>query len=614
MKIPIKEWQTIDGLKLEDAALKAVKSTGYNSLVTAGPGAGKTELLAQKACFLLQTNVCPYPKHILAISFKRDSARNLYERVKQRCTSQLSDRFTSVTFDTFSKSILDRFIQALPESYKLNNNYEILFDFTMIEEEFKSLDYTFGNTRNRNELINYMIQKQLPFGENAEIYEDYLAFKVWSRLLNSKTPKVSFPMISRLAELIINTNLEIKKYLNITYSHIFLDEFQDTTFCQYDLLKACFNQITAEITAVGDNKQRIMTWAGAKRDVFETYTQDFNATPLALLMNYRSTPKIIALQQVLMEDLMNSHDKIQHGKSWENIEGNIEFWFNNSDEKEAQTTARNIKEILEINSLQPRDVCIIVKQQVPKYAEKLINELIQLGIKARNEQVYQDLLTEELVIFVINFLLVANTKKSPNEYLAVLNFISKVRDIDSEQGIAEEVKLKNCLESIKTQGIDKIKCQDDLEDTIQSIIDYLGIKTINSYYHQYRDLSWVRELKKEIAKLLYDEYLKIPNWVDAIRYFKGENSIPIMTIHKSKGLEYHTVIFLGLEDNAFWSFKNQPEEDTCAFFVGMSRAKVNLIFTFSKLRNNRTQSIEEIGGFYKILQKSKLVTLKDYSK
>ena len=57
-----------------------------------------------------------------------------------------------------------------------------------------------------------------------------------------------------------------------------------------------------------------------------------------------------------------------------------------------------------------------------------------------------------------------------------------------------------------------------------------------------------------------------------------------MTIHKSKGLEYEVVYFLGLEDSAFWSFNDQPEEDKSAFFVALSRAKSYLIFTCRKCK------------------------------
>ena len=66
-------WQPADDMNLEANALDSAKGS-ENNLVVAGPGAGKTELLAQKACYLLQTNTCRFPYKILAISFKRDAA------------------------------------------------------------------------------------------------------------------------------------------------------------------------------------------------------------------------------------------------------------------------------------------------------------------------------------------------------------------------------------------------------------------------------------------------------------------------------------------------------------------------------------------------------------
>ena len=62
-------WKVADGLTLETNALLAVKELGKSLALTAGPGAGKTEVLAQRADFLLRTGNCRYPKRILAISF-----------------------------------------------------------------------------------------------------------------------------------------------------------------------------------------------------------------------------------------------------------------------------------------------------------------------------------------------------------------------------------------------------------------------------------------------------------------------------------------------------------------------------------------------------------------
>jgi DNA helicase-2/ATP-dependent DNA helicase PcrA len=89
-------------------------------------GAGKTEFLAQRAAYLLETGICPWPQRILAISFKRDAAANLGRRVTARVPDH-ADRFVSMTFDAFTKGLVDRFASALPEGWRMKNGYEIDF-------------------------------------------------------------------------------------------------------------------------------------------------------------------------------------------------------------------------------------------------------------------------------------------------------------------------------------------------------------------------------------------------------------------------------------------------------------------------------------------------------
>ena len=92
----------------------------------------------------------------------------------------------------------------------------------------------------------------------------------------------------------------------------------------------------------------------------------------------------------------------------------------------------------------------------------------------------------------------------------------------------------------------------------------------------------------------------------------GANVVPAMTIHKSKGLEFHTVIFLGLEDSQWWGFANQPDEEKRGFFVAFSRAAERVFFTFSDLRDGRwrrePQARDGIGDLYAILQKAGVPT------
>ena len=85
-----------------------------------------------------------------------------------------------------------------------------------------------------------------------------------------------------------------------------------------------------------------------------------------------------------------------------------------------------------------------------------------------------------------------------------------------------------------------------------------------------------------------------------------------MTIYKSKGLEYQTVVFMGLEDAAFRNFTTQSEEESRAFFVVFSRAKERVLFTFCQRRSRSTgrpatpQTLGDIRSLYELLQEARV--------
>src|SRR5436190_17236330 len=118
-------WAPSDNLKLEPNAFAAATDIDRHVALTAGPGAGKTEMLAQRADFLLRTQACRYPKRILAISFKVDASANLKERVRKRCGRELAVRFDSHTFHAFSKRLIDRFRPVLTGNEALDPDYTI---------------------------------------------------------------------------------------------------------------------------------------------------------------------------------------------------------------------------------------------------------------------------------------------------------------------------------------------------------------------------------------------------------------------------------------------------------------------------------------------------------
>jgi len=95
LKIHSDKWVPIGGLSFDLVEMEAITYHG-NVIIIAGPGAGKTEVLAQRACYLLETDLkCRY-QGILAISFKTDSAFNLAERLERRANIEIKKKFHSI--------------------------------------------------------------------------------------------------------------------------------------------------------------------------------------------------------------------------------------------------------------------------------------------------------------------------------------------------------------------------------------------------------------------------------------------------------------------------------------------------------------------------------------
>jgi len=616
------EWQPVDGFALESAAMKAIKAKN-NIYVIAGPGAGKTELLAQKASYLLETGICPFPQKILAISFKRDAAKNLGDRVRKRCGKELSSRFVSLTYDAFAKGLLDRFYRALPEDYKPLPDYDIVTNRKVIIDVYKQVDTQILNTTKDDELENWITETKLPI--NSSNFKDQIVNKVWQILLKggkSQSSILTFKMIARLAEYLIRVNPILRKCLTLTYSHVFLDEYQDTTTLQYDLLKTCFFNFDVIITAVGDQRQRIMIWAGADKEAFTNFEQDFIAKRLTLLMNHRSAPRLVKIQQILAKRIAGEESEFITTSKWLGNEGICEIWYCDDYSHEGTVVAKNISNWLKSENIKSDDICILVRQKSDKYSIELIGCLNRLGIEARDESKLQDFLTEDIVRLVLSYIYILFSEKGSNEYLEIINALKKLRGVyQKDEDDVDDIKrvetdFQNSLQLFRG-CFEKIQSKEDMITAIQNVVNFFGICEILAHYQQYRNQKYFEKTLQSLNDELWSCFEAKQNWADAVEALKGKNVVPIMTIHKSKGLEYDTVIFIGLEDSAFWNFRNRREEEICNFFVALSRAKRRVIFTYCDKRNtgrygqNVSQSRNSIQDLYQILKSSGLVNEKD---
>lgn len=603
--IASENWHPIGIESLENAAEQAVR-LDENLLVVAGPGAGKSELLAQKAHYLFTTGKCPSPRRILAISFKRDAARNLRDRVQERCP-QYARRFESRTLDSFAKLLVDRFGQGLPESWRPRRDYEVgnAFSSRAAEDWLLAHQVPRGSGLMNNPQFTLALLAHgtsLPLSMLPKWPEATpLAKILWGEILQrpSNVPSLTFPMLNRLAAFLLRSNPKVLSALRMTYSCVFLDEFQDTTDSQYDLITAAFLGSPSKLTAVGDSKQRIMLWAGAMEESFETFQRDFSPKTIYLKNNYRSAPELVDMQNSIAYALDNKSFLCKPMKT--GTSGVCKILEFSSEENEAEYLSQYISQEISSGNHKFRDFCVLTRQLTSKMITNIQIELeTRHDIKIRDEGVIQDLIAEPIISLLVSIFFLKIKRRSPTDYLFVQRELLSIwGDDDFKAGfdLGKDFldKIPNCTE-MNAENFDII-----LEKTLQLI----GKDVIKTKYRQYAKGTFLDNTIQSFSTILKGFINTGASIEDAFKDFIGEEIIPAMTIHKSKGLEFKTVIFLGLEDAQWWNFRMQEEEEKRAFFVAFSRAIENVIFTYSDVREGRRgrerQSKNQTDALYQIL-------------
>jgi superfamily I DNA/RNA helicase len=356
----LQRWQPSPGIELEPNALTACTTEG-SAAVTAGPGAGKTELLAQRADFLLRTGACPYPRRILAISFKVDAAANLAARVQDRVPRELARRLDSWTFHAFSLRLIRQFRPVLTGVDALDR------DFTISDQRVQRTAITF---------------------------QDFVP----------------------LARFVLESSDVVRYGLRRTYSHVFLDEFQDCTQNQYQLIRLAFQGSDAVLTAVGDTKQRIMGWAGALEGIFESFAADFDAAPLNLYQNFRSAPVLRRMQNRMIADLEPA--AVADPAELIGAAGSIEVIGTDDADEEARRLVDWIRGRL--NEGMPHSEIALLFSKQPELYGIQVFQALENGIPYRDEQVVQDLVKQPVARLLLDYYQLLTRSRRPGAYLRLV--------------------------------------------------------------------------------------------------------------------------------------------------------------------------------------------------
>lgn len=604
---------------LEPVAWNALRHPG-NTCVVAGPGAGKTEFLAQRATYLLQTDACPPPYKILAISFKSDAANNLNKRVCQRCPPEQADRFVSITFDAFTKGLVDRFHTAIPTHWRPTHPYEIVFPtFRDVDDFLMSLRFDVRECWQR-EIIGisklefeprYVGTYKLPLNETKPSSALEYAINKWltDHLFRTQQSELTFLILNRLAELILRVSPQIKRALRMTYPFVFVDEFQDTTYAQYDFLLSTFGGGSTSVTVVGDAKQRIMGWAGARPDAFISYRKNFCATPFQLLTNFRSSPDLVKIQHFVARAL---DAKVMESQSYarQQIDSNVaQIWNHGTNADEARQIARWLAEDMQNRGTTPRDYAILVRQTPDRFESQLVRVFHEAGLQLRNENRkigklrLQDLFAEELTQIGLALLRLGAQHKAPVAWDTASKAILHLHVTDWNDSIAcyrAEKKLTDFLKELKQSMGDAVPTAEISQQIADQLFTFLDPSTLAQAYIEYGTGDTLALAIESFSLHLQASAIEVDDWNTCLNVFEGVDQIPLMTVHKSKGLEFDTMLFVGLDDNTWWSYSSDNPEGMATFFVALSRAKQRAIFTYCQERGNR----EKVKDLYTLLIES----------
>tara|TARA_R110002167_G_scaffold102020_3_gene265083 strand:- start:1923 stop:3806 length:1884 start_codon:yes stop_codon:yes gene_type:complete len=605
------DWRPSGIDDLEPAAWTALRHAG-SACVVAGPGAGKTEFLAQRADYLLKTGFCRAPHRVLAISFKTDAANNLASRVRLRCPPEFAHRFVSVTFDAFTKSLVDRFLNAIPVDWRPTRPYEIAFPKRKAVEGFLTLARLSAPPQWQAQIANYSASDfeaktvgsyRLPMGPIApQNAAEFTIARWWATQLRPGQPSLlTFVGINRLAELLLRANPHIRRALVATYPFVFVDEFQDTTYAQYDFLHSAFSGGQTIITSVGDDKQRIMVFAGARKDAFQRLQADFGGARFPLLFNFRSSPDLVAIQHVVARALdPNTVQTV--AQTVRQVNGDVaQVWSSQTIAGEAAYLAQWIANDMAARGRAPRDYALLVKQKSDDYEQEFAGAFAAHGLQIRNEShtlgktSLQDLLSDELSRLAIAIFRLGASRRAPAAWQLVSSSVLALRAVGQDDGVRAakvETELTAFLAALRADMAATAPSEQSAVDFATRVFDYLDLDAIARTNAEYGVGDQLQIILEAFCIHFFGCADGAPDWTACLDAFEGLNQIPMMTVHKSKGLEYDTIVFVGLDDRAWWSHTPGDPEGVAAFFVALSRAKQRAIFAFCRQRGNRNNVAE----------------------
>lgn len=612
---------------------EAVLHLGSPLLILAGPGSGKTRVITLKISWLikeLQIN----PNNILAMTFTNKAAKEMKERVKSFTQDIEQDKkktgysFPHIsTFHSCGAYLLRKFYEeaGLEKNFQIYDSSEQL---VLLKEANPKVP------KKKLAGILHRISKAKDYGLTSDdseeklnefILDDISCFKNYEAL-KTKTGNLDFGDLLIKPYTLIEENKDVKAHIKHLWQWFFVDEYQDTNKIQSKWLYSLCSQ-TANVTVVGDDDQSIYRFRGAIIENILRFQEVFTNTKKIMLgQNYRSTPQIVSLANEVISKNRGRYGKTIFSKQAQGVVPRVMCFYDEGVEenfvveqaREAQKEQSSMAVFYRINSqsrgyemaLQKAQILYEVVGSVGFFERMEVKDAIALMRLFKNEN------------DIVSFLRIANKPARGIGESTLKNVSNKMKLgktwRQAKQELQEEISKKasqgfDTLESIfnttdlnfleiPSQG--KQKNKKTLGQVLKTLLD----KTMLYKYYEEEDeknctdrttnleeiISYAMDFlnTEEGWKVFFEQIGLNEGIVSTLpANAKGsQNPIQLITLHRSKGLEFDRVIICGLENNLIPMvddleyFTDMVEEERRLFYVGITRARLQLSITCCRKR------------------------------
>ncbi|NQY20115.1 MAG: UvrD-helicase domain-containing protein [Campylobacteraceae bacterium] len=592
---------------LNESQQKASQHIDGPLLILAGAGSGKTKTITTRLAYLISIGIDP--ASILTLTFTNKAAAEMRERAFKLINPNLIN--TPPLLCTFHKFGL-LFLKMHMHELNRKNNF-IIIDTDDKKRIIKNIDKDLTTALVVNEISKFKnnifsvedikdaaqskLDKQI-----ADVYEKYEIYLLKNNL-------VDFDDLLLLPYLILKQNDELSKVISQKYLYIMVDEYQDTNELQYKLLqKLCCSH--NNLCVVGDDDQSIYGWRGATIKNILNFTEHYeNVVVVKLEENYRSTDTILDHANQLIE-----HNRDRLGKSLRGTRfkgDSVKLYESHDENEETRKLVNDIRKLL-IAGESASDIAILFRvNALSRSLEEGFNKAgipykLIGGMKFYERAEIKDLIAYFRIITNPNdnfsFKRIVNKPKrgigkttldkleakSIETKIPIFNLIESYEDDEliTIVGKKNTKTLKTFVESIsKLRDVmedSKIVFLDAFEDTFDYRSSYDSVPDGEDRKANIDEFSgYIRDYFKQNPHLNLEDFLnEISLESEQDKMFN--ESISMMSIHASKGLEYKHLFCIGLEEGFFPIIGDGSniEEERRLGYVAFTRAMDNLTLSF----------------------------------